>query len=271
MTAQYQNIDILAFVCVYKRHFKNSIIHNPNELIISKLAKQLGCTSKKIKKYIELLCAKNLVIKRGNSYQIVSLGKCINALINKEKQGYYVRFFTHLKSKEFILPITAKCKDYKNLIEQELVKLNFNLQLHKQYVASDNTKHCFEKRVALQGQSKANFGAKTGAYHLSSVIGCCPTTSQRRLKKWAENKLIVRKLTIASNNELIQQNLPDSLKKFKNRLSFSRFYCIGSEITDFKNLGCFVKPENRKSKDEFHFIRLTQITNNNINTLWATR
>lgn len=258
---EYQNIDLLAFICVYKRHYKNSIIHNPSELVVYKIAKKIGCSSKKVNKYFKLLNDNNLLNKRGKSYQIVSIGTCINVLLNKEKQGYYLRFFTHLKSKEYILPITAKCKEYKALIEQELTKLNFNSQLHKQYVESHNTKHCLKKGVVLTEQSKMNFGAKTGAYQLSSIIGCCTSTAQRRLKKWHENKLIVRQIIKEDTININLQNLPNSLKKYKDIVRNAKSIYVGSLITNFSKLGCSIKAESRKSKDCFDILKRVQQTN----------
>jgi hypothetical protein len=174
-----------------------------------------------------------------------------------------------LHSNAFILPLSAKIKDYRNLIEQELTRINFTSQLHNNYVNPDGTKHCLIKGIASQGQSEKSFSAKTGSHHLSSVIGCCSSTSYRRLGDWAEKGLIVRKIMHEDTNNLNQFNLPTTLRKYRAIIRNAKSMCLGSLITNFSKLGSYIPKCVRKSKLAFEIFMLSQQGNNNTNTTWA--
>lgn len=235
MLSEYKKISTLAFILCYKSHYVNSCIPDIDSINIHRIAGMLGCTSKSIKKYINLSDELGLIKKRGRSYQFISIPLILEALYGLGNQSYFLRIFTHKKSKLNVLSKSSKLKQYKDLIEKEIAKLNFSKQSFAECNNPNvNNHHSQQGGTISNGSIKSNVIVNTGAFHLANILGCHASTSQRRLTDWHNKGLINRQVVKVNVKDLVK--VPKHLMKYKSLLSNAKELTFGSIITNFDNL-----------------------------------
>lgn len=245
-------LKLLAFVVLFKSKRRNSMFHFQEKY--HNLAKELGISKNTAKKYIIQLKNLGLIKPTNGRESIIKLTDCIKVLLGKENSDYrafkYVRFM-----RGYNYP-TLSFKEVYKAIQIGIVKLNINQQeywnskvlkakeslLKNRITASElRSAKAITKRLglpnisALQCINDGDYVAKTGRNHLSRLLGCHSSTGSKRLRIWAKEYIIERKVIYKDLGIISTHATFDLLKNKYSKLFTNKsgmFYVIlGSTVS----------------------------------------
>lgn len=211
---------ILAFVSLFKKHRKNSIIFKDESNI--ELAKKLGISYNSFKKYYSYCISKKILTPYGDNLQFVKLTK-VFFILGLELNKYHV---FHWKRYEEL-----NIKNIYNEIQEQILLLNFKQQqfrLKKKkkeidtILAVENSKKSHPKKVKSLikkygsfSKAKSSISKKyansivSGKFHTSKLIGCSPSTGLNILRRM--NNVSIRRTIISE-----KLNIPYTFTSFDN-------------------------------------------------------
>lgn len=202
---------LLAFIVCHKKRRRNSMIYCHERNYIT--AKEIGIATNTYNKYFQQSIKLGYLIPLGEHLQFIDLGKIIRDLFDldtykEQKLFSKCRFFTDY---------TYNNGSYKNIltrIQLSLAERNFNQQeychdlvaeasdvLHNRKTGSFKRLRKLKRLMGAKDFTEVKsmckrqqLHIKTGKYHLAKILGCSPATATKRLRDWAEAKLIAREV-----------------------------------------------------------------------------
>lgn len=212
---------ILAFISLFKKHRKNSIIFKDESRIT--LSKKLGISYNSFKKYYNFCIAKNLLTPYGQHLQFVKLTK-VFFILNIDLNKYHI---FHSWKRYEVLDI----KQIYNQIQEQILLLNFKQQQFRikkkkkeveLVLAVENSKKSHPKKVKSLikkygsfSKAKGSISKKykdsivSGKYHSSKLLGCSPSTGLNILRRM--NNVSIRRTIISE-----KLNIPYTFTSFDN-------------------------------------------------------
>lgn len=218
-TAIREKQRILSFIILLKKHRRNSTIYKADNKLI--LATQMGISYNAYKKYFHLAVEAGLLIKRKDNFQAVHFVKCLHVLGLSEKIRKHEDVFKNFNY------TTVTFKDVYEQVVSAIMLRNLKQQAYRiernEILFSTATDNCIKnaknraikklsKQAAKDGittdqllssikSRKINY-IVTGKFHISTIIGCSPTSGLNWLRKLTKKKVITRKV----NSKFIQRN-----------------------------------------------------------------
>lgn len=219
------------------------------------LANELGISKNTAKKYINQLRNLGLIKPINGRESIVKLTDCIKVLLGKENSDYrafkYVRFMRGYKYptitfkevyKAIQIGIVKQNIYQQNYWNNKVLKAKESLSKNRITASELRSAKAISKRLGMPNISELkcindeDYTAKTGRNHLSRLLGCHSSTGSKRLKFWAKEYIIERKV-IYKDLGIISTHATFDLLKHKYSKLFTNksgmFYVILGSIISF--------------------------------------
>lgn len=251
MSINLENIKLLAFIVLFKKHRRNSLFYKNEKKYLT--AKKLNISVNTFSKYLIRLEELGLITKHSGCLKFAKLKTCIEILLGKKdkemKAFKYVRFKAgvnykkvsfkeiyerirfvifgqNVSNQEYHIGLIKKAKEIISRNRINKAKMEFLKSMYKKLGL---------KSVWSLSNFEMKDSAVSGKYHCAKIIGCSDSTGLRCLRLWNKKKLISREVIFKKISHSISFPAYDELKKVYSNVivdySNNTFRtCLGSKV-----------------------------------------